>query len=167
MGTAHPLYAPYQAFRTSDGWIALGTATERAWCRLLDLLGLSELGDDPRFANGAARMENRHSLETILSGRFADQGSDHWLAELSAAGIPAGPVLSVNEMQAHPQTRARDMVIEVPNGAAGPARAIGCPIKWQDAAQPPRRGAPGLGADGPDILGELGYGPEEIAEILG
>ena len=166
MGTAHPLYAPYQAFATEDGWITLGTATERAWRRLLNLLDVTELADDPRFADGAARLANRHALAALLGKRFATRPSAYWLAALAGAGIPAGPLLTVNQMHELPQTLARDMVLQVPNGAAGPAQAIGCPIKWQDAATPPKKGAPRLGADGPAILQDLGYRPNEIAAMI-
>ena len=144
LGTAHPLYAPYQAFPTADGWMTVGTANERNWQRLLDVLDLPELKRDERFADGALRMKHRLALDALLTRKFLTKDRDAWLAILVEAGIPAAPVLTVNQMHAHPQTRARRMVIEVPHAEAGTARAIGCPIKFAEAELPEPTGAPVL-----------------------
>lgn len=146
LGTAHPLYAPYQAFPTADGWMTVGTANERNWHRLLDLLDLQELKRDERFADGAARMRHRRMLEDLLTRTFVTRRRDDWIALLVEAGIPAAPVLTIDQMHAHPQTRARKMVIEVPHDEVGLAKAIGCPIKFAEAEVPEAAGAPSLPA---------------------
>ena len=147
LGTAHPLYAPYQAFPTADGWMTVGTANERNWQRLLEVLDLVELKGDPRFADGAARMKHRLQLEELLTRRFVTKGRDDWIAILVEAGIPAGPVLTVDQMHEHPQTLAREMVIDVPHAEVGWAKAIGCPIKFAEAELPEPKGAPSLALD--------------------
>ena len=125
LGTAHPLYAPYQAFPTADGWMTVGAANERNWHRLLDVLDLADLKQDERFADGAQRMKHCHLLEELLTRKFMTRGRDEWIAILAEASIPAGLVLTINQMHEHPQTRAREMVIEVPHAEAGSAKALG------------------------------------------
>ena len=144
LGTAHPLYAPYQAFPTADGWMTVGAANERNWHRLLDVLDLADLKQDERFADGAQRMKHRHLLEELLTRKFMTRGRDEWIAILAEASIPAGLVLTINQMHEHPQTRAREMVIEVPHAEAGSAKAIGCPIKFTESEVLEPTGAPTL-----------------------
>ena len=144
LGTTHPLYAPYQAFPTADGWMTVGAANERNWHRLLDVLDLADLKQDERFADGAQRMKHRHLLEELLTRKFMTRGRDEWIAILAEASIPAGLVLTINQMHEHPQTRAREMVIEVPHAEAGSAKAIGCPIKFTESEVPEPTLAPTL-----------------------
>lgn len=142
MGSAHPLYSPYEVYRTEDGWIALGTANEANWTRLLDILGRSDLARDDRFSTTPKRVENRADLKAELSARLVTKRRDAWVEELSAAGIPCGPVLNVPEMLTHPQVLARRMVVEVEHEAFGAYKAIGCPIKFQNAGLAGPRAAP-------------------------
>lgn len=165
LGTAHPLYAPYQAFKTKDGWLALGTANEANWRRLLEILEIPELAADPRFSDADARMKNLAALDALLTERIRTRTTDEWMAILEATGMPAGPVLTVNEMHRHPQVTAREMVIEVEHGSQGRVPAIGCPIKFSGHPGPRRQGAPLFGEHSAEILAACGYGEAEIAEL--
>ena len=142
LGTAHPLYAPYEAYRAADGWLALGTANDRNWERLTALVGAAELASDARFSSTAARIRNRRALTEALAAHLAEQPRDELLAKLAEARIPGGPVLSVPEMLAHPQVLARDMVVSLEHPAIGRYRTLGCPIKFAEAGAPPPRSAP-------------------------
>src|SRR3546814_17817266 len=97
MGSAHPLNAPYQAFRTADGWVNIGAANQKNWERLVGILGHAELRNDPRFATNDRRMANREALEGELNRIFGTRTTDAWLAILEAGGFPAGPVLPRSE----------------------------------------------------------------------
>jgi len=119
MGSAHPLNAPYQAFETADGWVNIGAANQANWERLIALLEAPELNDDPRFSTNNARMANLDALTEALTERFRTKTTDEWLALLEAGGFPAGPVLSITEMHADPQARARDMIVETDHPSAG------------------------------------------------
>ena len=91
MGSAHPLNAPYQAFRTADGWINIGAANQKNWQRFLAVIEAPELGEDARFSSNDRRMANLPALEDILTEKLATRPSGEWLARLLEAGVPMSP----------------------------------------------------------------------------
>jgi crotonobetainyl-CoA:carnitine CoA-transferase CaiB-like acyl-CoA transferase len=161
-GSAHLLTAPYQAFRTRDGWINIGGANQANWERIAEALGHREWRDDPRFATNSARMTNLPTLCALMNDVLARRTTAEWLTVLDEAGVPAGPVHSIGEALDHPQTRARDMVVALDHPQAGRTQALGCPIHF--SATPTRidRAAPLLGEHSREILLEFGYSDEEI-----
>ena len=166
MGSRHPLNAPYQAFRTKDGWINIGASNTRNWQRLVDLLGRPELADDPRFEDGAARMANIDAMVDILNTTFETRPQAEWLSALEAVGIPAGPVLDINEMNADPHTLARDMVVEVDHPTAGPVKTIGCPVKFSKTPGGVESAAPLFGQHTREVLIEHGYEVTQIVTLI-
>ncbi|ORE91487.1 formyl-CoA transferase [Stappia sp. 22II-S9-Z10] len=165
MGSAHPLNAPYQAFPTKDGWINIGAANQNNWERLVAALGAPDLAKDERFINGHKRMDNREVLIATLEPLFAPKTTDEWLAAMEAAGVPAGPVLSIMEMHADPHVLARDMVVELDHPVAGPTKAIGLPIKFSDTPGKVVRPAPRLGEHTAEVLSEAGFDAAAIDRI--
>jgi crotonobetainyl-CoA:carnitine CoA-transferase CaiB-like acyl-CoA transferase len=166
MGSAHPLNAPYQAVETADGWITFSGANDRNWRRLLELLGLDELAEDPRFMDNAGRMGNLDELMELLSVEFRKKPRDTWLAELEAAKIPAGPVFDVNEMHADPHTLARDMVVEVEHDRIGSVKTIGCPVKFTETPSAVHSAAPIYAQHTREVLAEFGYAADEIESLV-
>ena len=166
MGTAHPLNAPYQTFRTKDGWVNIGAANQRNWERLLECLGAPELGEDPRFSRNSDRMANQEALVEVLSVYLEKQTTRDWLDALEDAGIPAGPVLTIKEMQADPQTIAREMVPETDHPVAGRVQAIGLPVKLSATPGGVVAPAPLFGQHTREVLVEAGYSSSEIAALL-
>lgn len=166
MGSAHPLNAPYQAFRTADGWVNLGAANQANWERMLTVIGAPELNADARFASNRARMANREVLAEILDGYFVNRSTAEWIAALEVVGVPAGPVLSIAEMHAHPQTGARGMVVETDHPRAGRVKAIGMPVKFSGAPGCGSRPAPLYGEHSREVLAEHGYATEEIERLI-
>lgn len=165
MGTAHPLNAPYQTFETKDGWINIGAANQRNWERLLDCLGAPVLNEDPRFADGAGRMQHLNDLVELLTSYFRKSTTAEWLDALEKVGLPAGPVLSIKEMQADPQTIARDMVPETDHPVAGCVQTIGLPVKLSETPGGVVRPAPLFGQHTREVLAEIGYADSEIARL--
>jgi crotonobetainyl-CoA:carnitine CoA-transferase CaiB-like acyl-CoA transferase len=165
LGSAHPLAAPYEAFETADGWLTLGASNEETWQRLPPVLNRPDLLDDPRFTLNKDRMAHRTELATELSEVFKNRTTEDWLERLAAAGVPAGPVLSVGEMLDHAQTKARDMVVESEHSTIGSVPTIGFPVKFSETPATVRSGPPTLGEHTRNVLEELGYSTEEIEAL--
>lgn len=166
MGSAHPLSAPYQAFRTTDGWINIGAANQANWLRLLKVLDAESLNEDERFATNADRMRNLAALEEVLTPFFTTRTTADWLERFDSAGLPGGPVLTIGEMHADPQVRAREMVVEFDHPAAGKAHALGLPVKMSQTPGGVRRAAPLLGQHTREVLAEAGLAVEEIERLI-
>jgi crotonobetainyl-CoA:carnitine CoA-transferase CaiB-like acyl-CoA transferase len=165
MGSAHPLNAPYQAFEASDKWIVVGGANQKHWLRTLEVLGVPELAQDPRFATGADRMAHLKELEDLLSARFRTQPAAHWLSALEELGVPCGPVNDMLQALADPQTIARDMVTEVEHSSLGKVKTIGLPIKFSETPGKVRSGAPLYGEHTAAVLTAYGFDADEIAAL--
>ena len=164
-GSAHVMAAPYQAFPTADGWINIGGANQSNWERIARLVGAPELIADPRFVDNSARMAHRDELARLLGEHLRERPTRDWLQALDNAGIPAGPIQSIGEMAADPQTLARDMVVELEHPVAGSTRALGVPVKFSATPGSVRRPAPTLGQHTREVLQEIGYTDAEIEAL--
>ncbi len=166
LGSGHPLMAPYQAFRTSDDPITVGAANEGNWRRLLAVLQADDLAADPRFTTNAGRMENLSELEARLEAIFRQKTSAEWLVALDKAGVPAGPVLTVQQMAEDPQVKARSMIVETEHAVAGRTRALGLPVKFSTTPANVRRPAPAYGQHTREVLREAGFSEVEIDGMI-
>jgi crotonobetainyl-CoA:carnitine CoA-transferase CaiB-like acyl-CoA transferase len=166
MGSAHPLNAPYQAFRTEDGWITVGAANQVNWLRLVRVIDAPELAADPRFTENADRMKNLPALVEALTPHLASRTAADWLTRLEAAGVPAGPVLNIAEMHSDPQAIARDMVVSTEHSRLGPVETLGLPVKFSATPGGVLRGAPLYGEHSREVLAEFGFSADEIGRLL-
>ena len=166
MGSAHPLNAPYQAFRTSDGWINIGAANQKNWELLLAILGHESLAADPRFLSNDMRNTNRGALEEELNKIFETRPTDDWLATLDQGGLPAGPVLSISEMHDDPQALAREMIVETEHPVAGSVKTLGPPVKFSATPGSVDLPAPLLGQHSREVLMEAGYSEGEVDQLI-
>ena len=166
-GNAHPNIVPYQLFRGSDErYFVVGVGTQEQWSRLVRILGVEELGNDTRFANNAARNENREQLIPLLQRYFDLCASDAWLERLKEADIPVAPIQTVGEALGDAQTLARGLVVELEHPTLLVARSIANPIRLSEQPIVYRLPPPLLGEHSKSILRDLQYSETEVTEAL-
>ncbi len=156
MGTKHPSLAPYQVFETSDAPVVIAVGTNGQFERLCAAIGLDGLHEDARFATGAARVENRQALESLIAPCIGQRPLLCWIEALAAANVPCGPVNTMSEAMNEPQIIERDM-IETMHRAdiAQPIRVPASPLRLGETPVDVRRAPPQLGADTEAVLREL------------
>lgn len=164
-GSAHRLGAPYQAFKTKDGYINIAAVTLGQWQQLCGLLHLDKLVDDPRFKTPAARAGNQKELAQLIEQALAGQGNAYWLERLDKLEIPSGPINPYDVVFSDPHVLSRDMVVETQHSVAGKFKMVGIPVKLSKTPGRIREAAPVLGQHTRDVLLGLGYGDQDIARF--
>jgi crotonobetainyl-CoA:carnitine CoA-transferase CaiB-like acyl-CoA transferase len=157
MGSANPVFVPYQCFQTTDRYVFIAVTHDRFWQAFCRALGLDELSADPRYATGEGRLAHRDQLVASLADILKEMGSKDILAKLEAAEVPCAPVLEIHEVIADPQVQARGMLSQIEYPGAGTLKVGNLPFKASDMRQPPEKRAPLLGEHTQEILKELGY----------
>ncbi|MFD1510243.1 CaiB/BaiF CoA transferase family protein [Lacimonas salitolerans] len=159
-GNDHPNISPYSSYVTATRPVYLAVGNNRQFAKLCAEIGAPEIAEDPQFATNADRVVNREALREALEAAMADQDGAALGERLIAAGVPAGPILTVNEALAHPHTAHRQMVVQMDG-----YRGLGAPAK--PAQTPPsfRRPPPGFAEHTAQVLAEFGYDPDEIAAL--
>ena len=162
-GNAHPNIVPYQDFETSSGRIAVAAANDGLFRALCSVMGVADLPSDERFATNAGRVEHRGELVPMLQERFRERSAEEWLADLDAAGVPAGKVRTVPDALSAAAAAGRAATVTLDHPTAGALDLVASPI-WgatrTDPSPPPL-----LGEHTAEVLGELGRSGEEIAEL--
>jgi crotonobetainyl-CoA:carnitine CoA-transferase CaiB-like acyl-CoA transferase len=166
-GTRHRRSAPYQAFKTKDGYVTLGANTEKLWKSFCTLVcGRPEWMTDPRFATSQARLNNADALEREIETVFATQPTAHLVEKLDAAAVPGGPVYRYDQILADPHILAREMVEEIDHPKIGRMKMMGRPIKSTGDLTAIRKPAPWLGQHSAEVLLDLGYPDDEIEALF-
>ncbi|RCK68955.1 CoA transferase [Desertihabitans brevis] len=153
-GSAHRMSAPYQAFRTADGWMTIGANNQRLWGFLCRSLGRDDLLTDPRFVDNPARMEHRAELAVEIEGVLSGGSTEDWVERLLADGVPCGPILSYDEVLADQHTAFREMVQSIPHPVEGTVQTLGFPVKLSGTPAATRRHPPLLGEHQPETWEE-------------
>jgi len=164
-GNNHPTSIPTGVFQTADGYINLAASGQAIWLRFLDAIGHPELGDDPAYATGAARSQNRDALNARLQAILQGQTSAHWIDSLNAAGVPCGPINTIDQVFADPQVRHVGLAQPVRSHERGPTELVGQPILMSRTASRISMPPPLMGEHSDEILAELGYEKEQIAGL--
>ena len=138
---------PYQALAAADGHIMVAAGNDNLFRRLCDVIGRPGLAADPRFRTNSDRVVNRRSLIPILSDLFATRPLAEWAARLDAAGIPNGPIQTVDQVVADAQTAALGIVQQLSS-----ISLVGLPLSFGGARPPFVKLAPQLGEDNPEII---------------
>ena len=165
-GSAHPLTAPYQAFKTANGYLNIGGANQANWERVAETLGHPEWKTDPRFENNTIRLANREVLERLIEAELIHKTTAEWIAVFDKTGVPAGPVHTIEEALTHPQALEREMVVESVHPQAGLVKGVGFPVKFSEQPRTAATPAPGLGQHTVQVLREFGFRDDEITDLV-
>ena len=165
-GSAHRLTAPYQAFKTKDGYINIGAANQSNWERLLNVLGLENLNKDPDFSDSKSRQVNRKKLEKILEKIFITKSSKEWIKMLIESSIPSGPIYNMKEVWEDEQVKYRKMDVKLDHPKQKKSRNIGVAVKLSKTPGKIKTPAPLYGEHSSKILKELGYSEDEIKNLI-
>ncbi|MBV9750852.1 MAG: CoA transferase [Acetobacteraceae bacterium] len=160
LGNPHPNIAPYETYATRTGQVFIAIGNDGQFRKLCEQLGRAELARDPRFLGNSERVRNRVQLVEQLAALFAPTDGQAVCEQLLRAGVPAGPVLAVDESTASAQAAARAMVVDL-----GVTRALGTPIKLSRTPGIAPTAPPRFGEHGEAVLASLGYTEDEITRL--
>jgi crotonobetainyl-CoA:carnitine CoA-transferase CaiB-like acyl-CoA transferase len=166
-GNDHPVAVPYGRFRTADQPINVAASTDSQWTKLCEVIGAPELATDERFATPRQRFEHKATLLPEIDVRMTLKPSSHWLAALTAAEVPCGPIHNVAQAFSEPQVEALGVVQEVTHPVLGTVASARGPI-WIDGRPAEiKRVAPLLGQHSAELLEECGYDEDAIHRLIG
>jgi crotonobetainyl-CoA:carnitine CoA-transferase CaiB-like acyl-CoA transferase len=142
--SSHPSIVPFGNFPTADGWVVIACAKQKFFENLVHAIGVEWMLEDERYATMAARLENRDQCTAELEKALTTETTAHWVKALAAADVPSGPIYSIAEAAADPQTIARDLIAETEHPVLGTVRQIRSPLRMPGAAEElnpaPKRG---------------------------
>jgi crotonobetainyl-CoA:carnitine CoA-transferase CaiB-like acyl-CoA transferase len=165
-GNAHPSIVPYQLFQGSDGrYFVVGVATESLWQRFTAFLGIDQtIGRDSRFQTNALRIRNRQALIPLLQEFFLKRHANDWVVGFKGAQIPAALIANVDEALSNPQTVERSLIVELEHSLLNNVKSIANPMRLSGTPAIYRLPPPMLGEHTREILAELNFSVEKIAE---
>lgn len=165
MGSGHPVIVPYQAFKSKDVFVNIAVGNDQLWERFCKAVGLENVMNDPKFATNAKRVENREEIVKIISDLIVTKDGEEWLKILTDAGVPCGPIYTVDKIFADPQVLHREMVKELDHPKAGKIKVTGIPIKLSDTPGEVETAPPVLGQHTQEVLTELGYSDKDLEKL--
>ncbi len=166
-GNDHPVLYPYGAFTAADGPINLAAPTQPMWAAVCRVLGLETLIEHPDFADNSARSANRDALRQRMNARLKTRTAIEWSRELIEAGIPAGPIYTLDQVFADPQVQHASMAETVEHPTIGPLRQLSSPLRMDGLTGGAVRMAPPLlGQHSRAVLADYGLDPARIGALV-
>jgi crotonobetainyl-CoA:carnitine CoA-transferase CaiB-like acyl-CoA transferase len=163
-GNDHPTTTPTGLFQTTDGVMNLAGGGQEMWNRIVSVLGIEEAAKDPDVATDALRTKNRAKTNAMLQKVIGTNSSAHWVAAFNKAGVPCGPVYSMDQVFADEQVRHLGLAMAVQHPVLGEISLTRAPMNLAGAACA-RKPTPERGEHTDEVLAEFGFSAEEIAEL--
>ncbi|MEK5206914.1 CaiB/BaiF CoA transferase family protein [Psychrobacillus sp. FSL H8-0510] len=166
-GTAHRVSAPYQGFKTQDGFILIGAGNQKLWEKFcLQVVHKPQWLTDERFLTNSIRATNASQLELEIEKVLSKHPSSYWLDLLDTSGVPSGPIYSYDQTLNDEHILSREMIVDYEHPLAGSMKTLGFPAKFSETPGQFRTPAPLLGQHNKEILTELGYNEQETQSLL-
>ncbi|KAB3532096.1 CaiB/BaiF CoA transferase family protein [Alkaliphilus serpentinus] len=165
-GNRHSSIVPFEPFETADGEIMIAAGNDVLWAKFCEAIHCQDLIEDEKYKTNPLRNQNYPLLRPIIADKIKEKTTEDWLKILDAAGVPNGPINTIDKVLENPQLLAREMVVEVQHPTAGNFKMPGVPIKMSETQGEITRPAPILGEHTHEILKELlDLSDEEISEL--
>jgi formyl-CoA transferase len=164
-GNNHPTSIPTGVFKTSDGYINIATTGGRIWERCAEAIGAPDLPRRPEYATAPNRSKNREALNAEINALTEKKTTDTWVRELNAAGVPCGPIYSIDQMFEDAQVQHLGIAQNVPNAEDRHIRLVGQPVTLSRTPSRMAARPPEVGEQTDEILAEFGFGAGEIAAL--
>jgi crotonobetainyl-CoA:carnitine CoA-transferase CaiB-like acyl-CoA transferase len=164
-GNDHPTSIPTGVFKTSDGYINIATTGGRIWLRFCEALGAPDLANRPEYATAPDRSKNRKALNAEINKLTVAKSSEAWVREFNAAGVPCGPIYSIDQMFDDAQVKHLGMAQDVPNAEGRHIRLVGQPFTLSRTPSGMVARPPEFGEQTEEVLAEFGFGADEIKEL--
>ena len=166
MGNAHPNIVPYQAFAVADGHIVLAVGNDEQFRRFAAIAGAPDWATDPRFATNAARVANRAALIDLIRPAMLTRPLDDWRSALEAAGVPCGPINTLDRVFDDAHVKDHRLALELPHPALGPVPSVASPLRLSETPVDYRSAPPLLGEQTDEALARwLGANGAELAAL--
>jgi formyl-CoA transferase len=164
-GNNHPTSIPTGVFPTADGYMNIAATGQRIWQRFAMALGHPEWLEDTRYATAAARSQNRDALNEEISAVTRGDTSANWVARLNDAGVPCGPINSIDQVFADEQVRHLGIATYLNGGSNDPVGYVAQPMTLSRTPSSIASHPPQHGQHTESILAGLGYTPEQVADL--
>jgi CoA:oxalate CoA-transferase len=167
LGNRHPTIAPFQAFKASDVYFVIGCGNDSLWKKLCEAIERPDLLNDKNLVTNDLRTQNLSYLIGELDKTFVTKTASEWVSIIDGAGIPCGPINTIDKLFTEPQIVARNMMVDVEDKKAGKIKIAGNPIKMSSMKdETSRKPAPEIGEHNMDVLtGMLGLSTEEVKRL--
>ena len=164
-GNDHPTSIPTGVFKTSDGYINIATTGGRIWQRFCEALGAPDLVNRPEYATGPDRSKNRKAINAEINKFTEKKSSETWVKEFNAAGVPCGPIYSIDQVFADAQVEHLGIAQDVPNDEGRHIRLVGQPFTLSRTPSKMAARPPEFGEQTEDVLAEFGFTDTEITAL--
>lgn len=165
-GTAHESIVPYEAFKTKNGYLTVGTGSDSQFQALCNYLEIPHIPNDPKFTNNEQRVKHRTELIAILTDIFTKETSQHWMQLFENAPFPVGPINKISEVFDDPHIKEIGLVKSLEHPTGGEIKVVGSPVTYSDSCNTARTAPPLLGQHTDNVLKDiLAYDDDRIKDL--